>query len=91
MHDSVIAAYEAYKKTPMGSRPLEGPDTRLGIMNTELVAKAYDAKGDAENAVKLYRVFVEAWKNADPELQPRVKAARDRIAKLAPVEGAPKR
>jgi tetratricopeptide (TPR) repeat protein len=91
MHDSVIAAYEAYKKTPMGSRPLEGPDTRLGIMNMELVAKAYDAKGDAENAVKLYRMFVEAWKNADPELQPRVKAARDRIAKLAPVEGAQKR
>ena len=30
MPDSVIAQYDTYKRTPMGSRPLEGPDTDLG-------------------------------------------------------------
>ncbi|HEV8499078.1 MAG TPA: hypothetical protein VGQ56_19505 [Gemmatimonadaceae bacterium] len=33
-----------------------------------------------------YRAFVEQWKNADPELQPRVAEARRRLQALTPVE-----
>jgi hypothetical protein len=46
----------------------------------------FDAKGDTANAVAQYRDFIEFWKNADPELQPRVAAARERLAQLTPVE-----
>ena len=86
MADSAIAAYESYRRTPFGGRPRQGPDFTLGATSTEALAKIYDAKGDVPNAVKLYGEFVELWKNADPELQPRVKAARERLATLAPVE-----
>ena len=40
----------------------------------------------AEKAADHYRKFIDLWKNADAELQPRVVEARRRLAKLAPVE-----
>jgi hypothetical protein len=40
----------------------------------------------ATNAHPAYRAFIELWKNADTELQPRVNDARQRLARLAPVE-----
>jgi hypothetical protein len=43
----------------------------------------YEAKGDRTKAVDYYGRFTELWKKADPELQPRVREARDRIAKLS--------
>jgi hypothetical protein len=52
----------------------------------EAVGKMYDARGDTARAVEAYRDFVERWKNADPEVQPRVAAARQRIVALTPVE-----
>jgi hypothetical protein len=86
MADSALAAYDEYRRSPMGSRPRQGPDDRLGAPLTEALAKMYDAKGDAANAARLYGEFAEAWKNADAELQPRVAAARERMKKLAVVE-----
>jgi tetratricopeptide (TPR) repeat protein len=38
--------------------------------------------GDPATALKGYREFVLFWEDADPELQPRVQVARDRIAEL---------
>jgi hypothetical protein len=52
----------------------------------EAIGKMYDARGDTARAVEAYRDFVERWKNADPEVQPRVAAARQRIIALTPVE-----
>ena len=46
----------------------------------------FDARGDTANAVQHYRDFIEFWKSADPELQPRVAAARERLQQLTPVE-----
>jgi hypothetical protein len=46
----------------------------------------YELRGDTANAVEAYREFVERWKNADPELQPRVVEARKRLEALTPVE-----
>ena len=43
-----------------------------------------------EKALENYRKFVELWKNAEPELQPQVKAVREKIVRLSPVEGAKK-
>ena len=42
--------------------------------------------GNTEKAVENYRAFIELWKNADRELQPRVADARRRLARLTPVE-----
>jgi tetratricopeptide (TPR) repeat protein len=86
--DSAIVEYERYLKTPMGGRKRVGPDIFVPAAITEALAKMYDAKGNTERASSLYRDFIELWKNADPELQPRVAEARKRLAKLTPVEKA---
>ena len=84
--DSALTAYADYRRTPVGGRERKGPDRELGAARTEALAKMFDAKGDTLNAVQHYREFVEFWKNADPELQPRVAAARQRLQQLTPVE-----
>jgi hypothetical protein len=84
--DSAIAAYEAYAKTPYGARPRQGPDRFIGAPLALGLAKAYDSKGDAANAARLYADFIERWKNAEPELQPKVAEAKARLAKLGAVE-----
>lgn len=86
MADSAIAAYEAYRKTPWGGRARKGPDRSIDGSLLEALAKIYDAKGSNERAVELYRDFIELWKNADWELQPRVAAARERLKQLTPTE-----
>ncbi len=50
---------------------------RVGILSDEL--------GDVDAALEGYRQFAELWADADPELQPRVEAAQERIRAL---EGA---
>jgi len=82
--DSVIAVLERYATTPWFYRffgddydrgPLLGPTyERLGGL--------YDARGDPENAVKYYAMFVELWAEADEELQPRVRAAQARLEEI---------
>jgi tetratricopeptide (TPR) repeat protein len=86
MADSAIAAYEDYRKTPFGGRRREGPDYAVPGGTIEVLARMYDAKGNTARATELYRDFVEQWKGADPELQPRVAAARARLKQLESVE-----
>jgi tetratricopeptide (TPR) repeat protein len=92
--DSAIANYEKFLSTPYGERLdmplfeefgdqtdpvyLAGVHRRLGEL--------YEAKGDTARAVEQYRAFVEQWKNADPELQPRVAQVKRRLEALTPVE-----
>ncbi len=94
--DSAIANYEKFLSTPYGERVdaplfaefadqvdpvyLAGVRRRLGEL--------YEAKGDTAKAVAQYRAFVEQWKNADPELQPRVAEVKRRLEALTPVEKA---
>jgi hypothetical protein len=86
MPDSALAIYAEYRRSPIGSRPRQGPDRVMGGPRTEALARMFDARGDTANAVLHYREFVEFWTNADPELQPRVAAARERLKQLTPVE-----
>jgi tetratricopeptide (TPR) repeat protein len=57
---------------------LAGVQKRLGEL--------YDAKGDRQRAIEHYAKFVELWKNADPELQPKVAQAQARLAQLGAAE-----
>jgi len=86
MPDSALAVYAEYRRSPIGSRPRQGVDRMIGAARSEALAKMFDARGDTANAVQHYRDFIEFWKNADPELQPRVAAARERLQQLTPVE-----
>ncbi len=80
--DSVIAVYERYVNTPWLDRltaadwfALAGVYERLGGL--------YELRGDTEKAVLYYSRFVELWKDADPDLQVRVEAARRSIERLS--------
>ena len=79
MPDSAIATYEKYVTTPS---PSTSPDDYALAPAHLRLGELYDAKGDARNATRHYARFVELWKNADPELQPKVARARARLAAL---------
>ncbi len=64
--------------------PRRPTDTDFGYLSYIYgrMAESYDALGQHEHAIDYYSRFVERWKEADPELQPRVEAARKRLAEL---------
>jgi tetratricopeptide (TPR) repeat protein len=48
------------------------------------LGRAYEGMGEYGKAAKEYAFFVEAWEDADPELQPWVEDARRALERLAP-------
>ena len=84
--DSAIAQYEKYLSTPDYFRFAQDLDPVSLPAIRERLGQLYEAKGQNAKAAEHYRAFIELWKNADPELQPRVTAAKERLKKLTPVE-----
>jgi tetratricopeptide (TPR) repeat protein len=81
--DSAIAYFERYLTTPSVSRAndalyLAGTYKRLGEL--------YEAQGERAKAGSMYAKFVELWRDADPEVQPKVSEARERLARLRAAE-----
>jgi len=84
--DSAVAYFERYLATPYWLKGDPDADPiRLPAIR-ERLGQLYEALAQQEKAAEQYRAFIELWKNADPELQPRVAEARQRLAKLTPVE-----
>jgi eukaryotic-like serine/threonine-protein kinase len=50
----------------------------------ERLAALYEARGDRQRAAEHAAAFIALWKDADPELQPRVRAAEQRLARVRP-------
>ena len=46
------------------------------------LGELYESAGDTKHATEYYGRFVDLWKNADPDLQPRVIEARKRIERM---------
>jgi tetratricopeptide (TPR) repeat protein len=82
--DSAIAVYARYAAGTEFGR-LGTDATYLGP-SLKRLGELYEAKGDRDKAVSYFARFIDLWKNADPELQPRVAEARARLAKLTQVE-----
>jgi tetratricopeptide (TPR) repeat protein len=78
--DSAIYYWERYLSEPFLRSPsrdaayLGGIHKRLGEL--------YEAKGEYAKAESHLTAFVELWKNADPELQPKVADAKRRLAAI---------
>jgi tetratricopeptide (TPR) repeat protein len=79
--DSVVAVYERYVSTPWLGR-LEAGDWFALAAIYERLGGLYELSGDADKATLYYGRFVELWEDADPDLQPRVEAARRAIERL---------
>jgi tetratricopeptide (TPR) repeat protein/tRNA A-37 threonylcarbamoyl transferase component Bud32 len=77
--DSARAAYGRFVSLPNFERLSDGP--LFGLAH-ERLGQLYERTGDRARAAAHYAAFVELWKNADPALQPRVRAARDAAARL---------
>ena len=84
--DSAISQFERYLATPYALRLDEQLHGVAVPAIHERLGQLYDAKGNTPKAAEHYRAFIELWKHADPDLQPRVAEARRRLAKLTPVE-----
>ena len=78
--DSAVAIHERYLRTIAPNR-VYWDATELGPA-LERLGQLYDASGDPQKAAEYYARFVELWRNADPELQPRVEAAQRRIDEI---------
>ena len=83
--DSAIAFYELYLETPFNFR-LFVDRGNLGPTH-ERLGQLYDERGDLENAALHYAAFVELWADADPVLQPRVRAAQSRLEEIVSERG----
>jgi len=83
--DSTIAYYESYLATSEGGR-LWIDAHHLAVV-LERLGQLYDERGDLEKAAEHYARFVELWKEADPELQPRVRAAQQRLNEIFAEQG----
>jgi len=84
--DSAIAAYEHFVKTPFFWRAFQDGVALAPILRR--LGELYEAKGDGAKAHEYYARFVELWKRADPELQPKVAEIRMRLKRLEAAEKA---
>ncbi len=85
MADSAIARYEMAlgygDLLEIRRQAREYPITLIRL------AESYDERGDLEQAAGYYGRFVELWADADPDLQPRVEAARARLDEIVRERG----
>ena len=81
--DSAIVYLDAYTAAP---NEAANTSALYRASSHERLGQLYEAKGNAAKAAEHYQKFIDLWKNADPELQPRVSEAKRRLAKLTPVE-----
>ena len=86
--DSTAALIRRYLDTP-SARRLDNDALYLAPFLKRL-GEIAAAKGDNASAAASYRRFVELWKNADAELQPKVREVRQRLTRL-PMGDAPRR
>ena len=78
--DSAIASGERFLVFPVSQRLQLDAHFRAGVL--QRLGEMHEAKGNVDKALSHYQAFVELWKNADPELQPRVRDVRSRIERL---------
>ncbi|HEX7979767.1 MAG TPA: protein kinase [Gemmatimonadaceae bacterium] len=78
--DSAITIYERYLNTPTMDRT--GSDAWYMAAVHKRLGELYETRGQRDKALSHYRAFIDLWKDADPELQPKVTDAKQRVAAL---------
>ena len=86
--DSTIAVFTRYVESTSISGRLGGDGFFLAGSYKRL-GELWQAKGDRAKAARYYTKFLELWKDADPDLQPKVTDVRKRLAHLADTETRP--
>jgi len=81
MADSALVAHHRYVDGPHFVDRLSFDHLYLPVAY-ERLGQLHEERGELEEAAKYYRLFVDLWSEADPELQPRVQAAREALGKI---------
>jgi tetratricopeptide (TPR) repeat protein/TolB-like protein len=81
-HADAVRTFETYLTTPYAFRLSSGIDAQYLAGVYKRLGELYEEKGDAAKAMTCYGKFIELWKNADPELQPKVTEIKQRLARL---------
>ncbi|HEX6941651.1 MAG TPA: hypothetical protein VF128_01920 [Gemmatimonadaceae bacterium] len=84
--DSAIAFLDRYVTRRLDPVGQVNEDARSLAGSHKRLAELYDAKGNREKAMSHYSKFIDLWKNADPDLQPLVQKAKERLAQLQGAE-----
>jgi eukaryotic-like serine/threonine-protein kinase len=84
--DSAALMFEKYLSTPAWFKANADMDGMRLPAIRERLGQLYEGMGNTVKAIENYRAFIELWKNADPELQPRVADAKRRLARLTQPE-----
>ena len=79
--DSAIYWYEKYLASSSVALA-DSSHARLLARGYRRLAELHEDAGHTKEALQRYSDFVALWKNADASLQPAVKAAKERIARL---------
>jgi tetratricopeptide (TPR) repeat protein len=83
--DSAIAHYTKFLASRDPLRIVY--DATFRASSEKRLGELYEAKGDTANAIAHLSAFVKLWKRADPELQPAVRDAQQRLARLQKPRG----
>ena len=78
--DSAIVLYERALQVPL----IDGAGYEISWYPFVLrrLGQLHESLGHRDEAIDYYRQFIDLWKDADPELQPQVEAARAAFASL---------
>jgi tetratricopeptide (TPR) repeat protein len=78
--DSARASYEA-----LAGAVQPGPEDRQLTLplSYRRLGELYETRGDKERALQWYGKYVDTWRGADPDLQPKVKEIQKRVGELA--------
>jgi tetratricopeptide (TPR) repeat protein len=83
--DSAIAALTKYvESTALSNRA--GSNQFFLAASYKRLGELWEAKNNREKAAHYYALFVDLWKNADADLQPKVAEVRKRLARLSDTE-----
>ena len=86
--DSAIATYQRYVNSRYPFR--EFSDVFFLAATWKRLGELYEARADTAQAITAYARFTALWKDADPDLQPRVAEVRHRLEGLTRPEGLPR-
>jgi tetratricopeptide (TPR) repeat protein len=80
--DDAIATFERYVSSTYAFRFSSGTDPQYLAGTYKRLGELHEAKGNTAKAAAYYGKFIDLWKDADPQLQPKVTEVRQRLALL---------
>jgi tetratricopeptide (TPR) repeat protein len=83
--EEAIAYYESYLGRPWWVRSIVDAWTLGSVL--ERLGELHDEQGDLEAAAVYYAQFIDLWSEADPDVRPRVEAARSRLQDIVRERG----